>query len=511
MSEHIAWSRAGTTFALMAQRGWRRSGGFVLLVVGLALLVRLPGMIHQLYDPDEAAIAAVAISERDGGTIYIDAIDRKPPVPALLFAASFSITGNTDLRPLRALMALGLAGAGLVVAADARRRHGESAARWAAGLMVLGAVAFFPIDAQAANFAHVALFPGAVAVVFSVDRRRWAPLLTGVALGVAILSRQSWLVGVLPALVGVVSVATRGRRGRLEAAGLFTVGLAATIAAIGFFVPFSDFWHWTFSSNTGFVAAGAPLLPTVGRTVATVAIFVAFHLTLVVVLVALARRRAEDVSPFWRDPAGSQLAMWLWVITGGASVVAGFRFFGHYWLQALPPMVVLAAPMLAAADLRWQRWARAGLVVPAVLAFSFAWVPGTFRTLPDPDGLVAYVEQHTEPGDPVWIWGSFPEVYLEADRPPGGALVHSDFVTGRSGGRPSGPETVADATPGAEAALLRSLRADPPALVLDTSTADIREYGRYPLTDFPDLATFLVDHYDKVAVVDEVQIWAPKP
>lgn len=500
----------GTTFTLMAQRRWRSFGALALLVMGLALLVRLPGMIHQLYDPDEAAIAAVAISQRDGGTIYVDAIDRKPPIPALLYAGSFSLTNDNDLRPLRFLMALGLGGAGLVVAVDARRRHGDRAARWAAGLMVLGAVAFFPIDAQAANFAHVALLPGTVAVVLSVDRRRWAPALTGLALGLAILSRQSWLVGVLPALVGVTSVSTRGLRGRLEAAALFLVGLAGTIAAIGLVVPFSEFWHWTFSSNSGFLAAGAPLLPTVGRTALTLVTFVAFHLTLVVALVALARRRAQDPSQFWRDPAGSQLVLWLWVVTGGVSVAAGFRYFGHYWLQALPPMVVLAAPVLAGADLRWRRWARTGLVIPAVFAFSFAWVPGVFRTLPNPDSLVDYVDLHTEPGDQVWIWGSFPEIYLDADRSPGGALVHSDFVTGRSGGRPAGPGTVVDATPGAEAAMLRSLHADPPALVLDTSTADIRKYGFYPLADFPELMIFLVDGYEKVDIVDGVQVWAPR-
>ena len=80
----------------------------------------------------------------------------------------------------------------------------------------------------------------------------------------------------------------------------------------------------------------------------------------------------------------------------------------------------------------------------------------------------------TESGDPVFIWGSFPEVYWKADRPPGGGLVHSYFVTGLSGGRDAGPDTLKDATPGAEALLLRNLRDHPPALVLDTSTANLR-------------------------------------
>ncbi|MCU1352558.1 MAG: hypothetical protein JWM05_1767, partial [Acidimicrobiales bacterium] len=115
-----------------AGRGPRRPVAvLVLAVVALVAFVRLPSLVHQLYDPDEAAIAAQAIAIRDGGTLYVDAVDRKPPLPPYLYAASFWLTGNTDLRPLHALAALGLAGAAVVLALEARRRHGEAAGWWA--------------------------------------------------------------------------------------------------------------------------------------------------------------------------------------------------------------------------------------------------------------------------------------------------------------------------------------------------------------------------------------------
>src|SRR6478735_11505426 len=169
-------------------------------LTALVILLRLPTFVTRLFDPDEAAIAVQAMVVRAGGTLYRDIYDRKPPLPPLAYALSFSITDSNDVRPLRVLVTLCLAGAGIVVALDAHRRHGGAAAGWAGILLITGAMALWPADAGGANYAHFALLPGAAAVVWS--RRRgvgWA-VAAGVALGVAILSRQSWLLGTVPAL-----------------------------------------------------------------------------------------------------------------------------------------------------------------------------------------------------------------------------------------------------------------------------------------------------------------------
>ncbi|MCU1353216.1 MAG: glycosyltransferase, partial [Acidimicrobiales bacterium] len=309
----------------------------------------------------------------------------------------------------------------------------------------------------------------------------------------------SWLVGVVPGALGAALA------GRKRDALAFVAGAAAVVAAVGLVVPFGEFWRWTFTNNGGFVTVGAALGPTAGRFAATVATFVAFHLALVALVAVATRRRWADRAS-WR----ADLDLWLWLATGLVAVVAGLRFFGHYWLQALPPAVLLAAPVAARLAPRVQRWTAAAVAVPTAVAVAFAWTPTTFRTLPDPGPLARYVRAHTRPGQPVLIWGSFPEVYWAADRPPGGALVHSDFVTGLSGGRPAGRGTVADATPGAARVLLTQLRDDPPALVLDTSTTDLRHYGAYPIRDFPDLDRFLRARYREVARVRGVRVLAPR-
>ena len=75
-------------------------GGLTLL----AFVLRAPTFVTRLFDPDEAAIGVQAMVVRAGGTLYTDIYDRKPPLPPLLYAASFSVTDSTDIRLMRVLV-----------------------------------------------------------------------------------------------------------------------------------------------------------------------------------------------------------------------------------------------------------------------------------------------------------------------------------------------------------------------------------------------------------------------
>src|SRR4051812_28154898 len=172
-------------------------------LTALAILLRLPTFVTRLFDPDEAAIGVQAMVVRAGGTLYRDIYDRKPPLPPLAYAASFSLTDSTDVRPMRLLVTVLLAGCGVLVALDCRRRHGAAAGWWAGVLLVTGAMALSPADAGAANFAHFALLPGTAAIIWSRRGTLGGAIAGGVALGLAILTRQSWLLGVVPGCLSV--------------------------------------------------------------------------------------------------------------------------------------------------------------------------------------------------------------------------------------------------------------------------------------------------------------------
>jgi hypothetical protein len=466
--------------------GWAWPLGLVAIVAA-ALLAHLPGYLHQLYDSDEAAIATAGMVVERGGTLYRDAIDRKPPIPAFVYAGSFLTTSSRDLRPLHVIAALCLAAAAVVLAYGARRVAGATAGWWAAGLLITGAIALQPTDAQAANFAHLALLPGCGALVSARMGSRRSALAAGVLVGVATLTRQTWVIGVLPA--AYAAWWSSGRRA--ERVLLVGAGAAATILAVALVVPFGPFWHWTFAGDGSVLALGES--QTVSeRGGLAVELFVLANVATLWLLLRRGRHR-DDID------------LWLWLATGLVAFAAGWRFFAHYWLQVLPPLCFLAGLGAAACRPAMRRMLIVVVAAPVVAAWVLALTPGGLN--PTVRAMADYASAHTRAGDRVTVWGNAPEVYWRSGRAPGGGMVNTDFVTGKTAGRADGPQRLRDATPGARGDFVRSLTEHPPVLFFDTSTAGLRGYGSYPMSLVPPVAAFVHRHYTPVGFVHGVEVY----
>jgi hypothetical protein len=266
-----------------------------------------------------------------------------------------------------------------------------------------------------------------------------------------------------------------------------------TIAAVAFLVPFSDFWRWTFSGN-GSVIAISGSVDVGGRAAIVLELFLLAN----VVMCWLVARRG------WRR---TDIDLWIWLGTGLVAFSVGFRFFGHYWLQVLPPLCLLAGLGAASCGRGLRRVLMVAVAVPAVAAWGVALVepPNYGASVVQP--LAAYVRAHTRPTDLVTVWGSAPDLYWRSDRSPGGALVTTDFIVGKTAGRPDGPARLADATAGALGIFLRSLREHPPKLFFDTSPAGLRSYGHYPLSRVPSVEAFVDAHYRRIGTVHRVTVY----
>jgi hypothetical protein len=455
-------------------------------------LLRLPALIStRWFDPDEAAIAVQAQTIARGGRLYVDIADRKPPVPPLVQAAWIDLTGSPDPRGPRLVVTALLALAAVVLCVEVARTHGRTVALWAAALYVVGCYGLVAPDAAAANYAHFAL-PFATLALVACRREGWYPLAGGVLLGFAVLSRQSWVFAVPAGAVSCLAAA------RVRGAALYCIGLAAAVATAGLMAPWSDYWFWNFESSPGFVFATIDPLPALAAGLASVGLFTLLHLALVAA--ALGEARPQRLREAWRR----QGDLWLWVVTGLAAWAAGFRFFGHYWLQVVPPLVLLAAPVVTGWSRPWRRATMASLAGTVLFAVGGQFDPGLFHPRPTPDRLAQVVRACTEEDDPVFVWGSFPELLVAVDRPVAGGLVHSDFVTGRSGGR---SDADGAATPGARERMMADLLAAAPAVLIDTSKVDDLGYGAFPMLADADLAEFVQAGGYLAADVDDYRLW----
>lgn len=457
------------------------------IVAAACVLLRLPALLSSAwFDPDEAAIAVQARTLVDGGRLYVDMADRKPPIPPLVYAGWFELTGSSDPRGPRLIASLLLAVAAVVLVREVSRTHGRRVALYTGALYVIGCFAFTPHDGAAANYTHFAV-PLATMAILACRRGGWHTLLGGVLLGLAILSRQSWVFAV-PA--GAVSC---WMSARAWGTARYAIGLCAGIATAGLMAPWSDYWFWNFKSSPGFVFASIGLGAALGAGLASVALFSAYHLA--VVAGAASRLRAT-----WR----THLDLWVWVLTGLAATAAGFRFFGHYWMQVLPPLVLLAGPAVAAATRPVRRVALATLAATAVLVVVSQCIPTVFRDRREPEPLAASIRACTDPTDSVFVWGSYPELLVAVDRPTAGGLVHSDFVTGRSGGRDAATDSV---TPGAQQLMMDHLRAAPPIVLVDTSGVPSLGYTAFPLSSNAELAAYVRAGYRPVTTDEGFTLW----
>ena len=273
-------------------------------------------------------------------------------------------------------------------------------------------------------------------------------------------------------------------------AGVAAAALIGVTAA--YFGP-REFLLWTVTGNGGYLALRGSLPASILRGIGMTSAFVAMNGVIIWCCVVARRRGRVD----WD--------LWLWLGGAAVAVLAGFRFFGHYYLQLVPPLALIGAMGLPTVARQW-RLAVAGLAVPVVAMWLFAFSPPNARGIIPYRDVADRVRALTTPADRIFVWGEYPEIYWAANREPATRFIHTGFITGNSGGRDAAEVEASDGVPGAWDFLAADIAATPPDLIVDTGPASIRHSDLHPLEE-----TFLWDeivrHYLLVDVVDGVRLF----
>ncbi len=475
-----------------AERDRRNRRRLVVAVLVLTALLRLPAFFVDVFNSDETFLATQAQVIRTGGSLYEDATDRKPPLVPYLYAATFALVGDTGLWSVRVAAMLAVALTALLLAAEARRRWGEKAA-WLAALLFVGAsVAFAPQDGQAANF-EIFMLPAMTAGVLLAARDR--PRGAGAALALATLSKQTGAATLLPVLY--LAYRYRGRRG----IGMVLTAFAAPLAVVALLVGPGDLVFWAVAGNGSYFGLGTATAYVAGLFAVMTFAFVACNLPIVWSLPIAWRRRVRGVDT----------DLWLWLLSGALSVAVGLRFFGHYYLQLLPPLCLLSASALVRLPARYVR-ATVGLSLVAGVGFAIVgFVARPWADEPKYQRVSKYLEDHLRPHDRVFVWGHTPEVYWASGALPGTRFLSDGFVNGDWGGRPPGDTSADVPTPGARAMLMEDLYFRRPRYILDTTPGAIRGSQYYPMKTLPELQRYVDRDYRYVRTIDGYAIYERRP
>jgi hypothetical protein len=227
--------------------------------------------VVEVFDVDEAAHAVGSWVLLDGGRLYTDFVDNKPPLLYGYYAVAQVLLGR-GLLPVHAFTAI-VAVPLAALAASAVFRHDRRGV--AAGLLwlVYGA-SFLAHDMLAANGELVLLLPAAWAIALVADEGRavrWRPLLlAGLLLGLATLVKHQaafWLPALgWAALRARSSAGGAGKAPRVLALGAgFALPLLATWAAFAATGGAHDLAYWLVWRNVLYAANPITVAGALGR------------------------------------------------------------------------------------------------------------------------------------------------------------------------------------------------------------------------------------------------------
>lgn len=518
----------------------------------LNLLLRVFYIRYDFVNGDEGVRALTAVRMLEGARLYADVVTDKPPGASLFYAATFLLFG-ASMKAVHAAAIVWNFATSVVVYLAASRFLTRRLGLWAALLFVYFSTNYFTQDMMAANTELLMALPYTAAFYFFVrastanvtsTRSRETQASAGVALfaaglltGLATLFKQ---VGVLNfgffALYEILDL-WRARRertfpasirrsfGRLSVVG---AGFALVIAAFAVWLnsmnALADFWRNGIVLNMFYIdsePAGLWLKFMAGRGVG----FILFNATLWTLAVLAGwhaikeGRNSGERAPIENEPNqptfDRTVALW-----GGVTLVAVImsgRFYGHYFIPALPALSLLGARGVqlfrrALGDPNRKLKAQVAIVIlslffvvglfrchhrTAVLAYetvtgtrtqwSANW--GMTKREQEAEAVSSFVRAEIPAGEPLYIWGYAHDVFWRTRCRPASRYLTPYFIDGRFADAEATVSSSGEQFRRSAAAnLLEDLQHTKPRLILDIE-------GNFRALPYPELAKFIDDNY----------------
>lgn len=506
---------------------------WLLLAAGIILATRLPYVNVVCLNMDDGIMGAMATTILDGGLPYRDAWNHHPPLVYYLYAAVFAVAGRNNMVAVRLFTIAWVMATAWVLQKIGRESSDPEVGSLAALLYAVFSVAFLRRDALAADAEIIMILFTSVAVYLFLKGHFNRPsgwprvFLAGLCLGLAFLAKPQGAMDAAAMVIFLLMgglVVHRGWKETLRQILAMSAGfIMPTLIMLAYFAARGALNELLFLTVTYNLTIYGPAIP-LSQQAALALVNPLPILPLNWLLWVLALLHMGHILRQRLFQARSDYLFSLWAVFAFVGASMGGRGFGHYYLQMLPALSLLAGLSLKRISLRlWPagpgkarpgRGVRilaacvlaAGVLIPVVHAlpeslrqFSAPYVIGDSSPDLDPTylHLARYIQQNSREDDRIFVWGFQPIIYVASGRRPASRFIICHALTGQIPWVNIDPEedTSQWILPGSWPLLMNELEKNRPLFIVDTSPGNYAAYRKYPIQRYLQLYWFIRRHY----------------
>ncbi len=508
----------------------------ILLLTGLIFVLRIPVLYQHIIDIDETAFSEFASIMLNGGLPYIDAVDNKPPLTYYFFYCIYALTGIKSLIAVHFFTTIWVMITGICIYLFGNKLKDYKTGLIASLLFGLMMHTYEPkfISTNGETLINLFLILSSYIFLFynvSGVKKVFFHILSGLLLGLGIMT--NYKAGILAVVFVIHSLITGPLLSHNRMLVVKENILRLIITGISSFIPLAVFAFifkmqgnldeavfWGFLYNFGYIESGKGAFSSfkiIGRTgyfllLTLPAWFAA--LKYIFANIKQIRLQGRDES----DESGYShfafLALWLGFSIYGAAI--GGRGYGHYFIQIVPPLALVAAAGYTFVKHYKKSFWSWLLILAVIFTASRIDIIKTYELVNYPNykseisfrKTGEYIKSMSVPDDKIYVWGWSTPVYYFADRRSASRFIISDFVSGRIFGTANTSSSVRnELTEKFLPLLMEDLKKNRPLYFVDTSPSGFFGYDRFSLTMFPELNSFVRNHYDRETEIDGLVLY----
>lgn len=511
---------------------------FVLICL-ISLAVLFVGRIVYFLEPygistDENTFLAVAEAWSHYGQIYVDSIERKPPVLYLPYVWFGEIFGYWNMTAFHICLNLLWFGMGLMSDKVARVCFPKIPKGLTLFLYCIISVSLTR-EYIAGNCEIVMLVPLGLSLlvllkVLDCPKNhvyKWVFLATCLA-ATSTLIKQ---IGALPyafacfgvAVVWWVNKSEFSSR-MIQSVGGVVTGLIVTYGLLVLWMIFEgsleEFWFWAMQDNFRYLG-DVEQVETAKRSMRFLTPFAVVFLAWPVFGYSFLK------SSLSLKTNAKQWVVFSACVGAFITLFVGGRYYSHYFVTIAWFLAILGAWWVASV---WQSdkmaWRRGlilvGLFLPAFIGFFLTNFREEFMGAVSPGKkshsfykaavqdiveLGQWVQENSQTEDRIVVWGMASQIYSASQRGAGSRFIYGDAVSGRV---PGLPVTKRFPVPDAMELYLEDMTNKKPIFFIDTNKRALNTYQHYPVDSYPELYAFLNENYENLGEIEGFGVWKIK-